>query len=56
VPTDFRQLLARSPALATAWHAALRRHFLWAIDAGYAVTGLHRDPLTSRSFYTLQAE
>src|SRR5258705_339412 len=56
VPTDFRQLLARSPTRATAWHAALRRHFLWALDAGYVVTGLHRDPLSSRSFYTLAAE
>jgi chorismate synthase len=56
VPTDFRRLLARSPAMATAWHAALRRHFVWALDAGYVVTGLHRDPLTSRSFYTLAAE
>jgi chorismate synthase len=56
VPADFRQLLARSPAVATAWHAALRRHFKWALDAGYVVTGLHRDPLTSRSFYTLEAE
>jgi chorismate synthase len=56
VPADFRQLLARSPASAAAWHAALRQHFTWALDAGYTVTGLHRDPLTSRSFYTLQAQ
>lgn len=55
VPTDFRQLIARSPAIAIAWHTALREHFLWALGAGYVVTGLHRDPLTSRSFYTLQA-
>ena len=55
VPSDFRQLLARSPALATAWHAALRRHFTWALGAGYATTGLHRDPLSSRCFYTMEA-
>jgi chorismate synthase len=55
VPTDFRQLIARSPETAVAWHDALRGHFLWALGAGYVVTGLHRDPLTSRSFYTLQA-
>jgi predicted GNAT superfamily acetyltransferase len=55
VPADFRQLLARAPATAADWHDALRRHFLWALGAGYVVTGLLRDPLTSRSFYTLQA-
>ncbi len=55
VPTDFRQLIARSPAAAVAWHHALREHFLWALGAGYVVTGLQRDSLNSRSFYTLQA-
>ena len=55
VPTDFRQVLGRSPTTAREWHAALRRHFAWALDSGYTVTGLHRDPLSSRSFYTLQA-
>ncbi len=55
VPTDFRQLLARAPGTAADWHGALRRHFLWALGAGYVVTGLLRDPLTSRSFYTLEA-
>ena len=55
VPADFRQVLARSPALAREWHAAVRRHFIWALDSGYTVTGLHRDPVSSRSFYTLQA-
>lgn len=55
IPTDFRQLLVRSPAIAIAWHGALREHFLWALGAGYVVTGLHRDPLNSRSFYMLQA-
>lgn len=55
VPTDFRQLLADSPKVATAWHGTLRGHFLWALGAGYVVTGLLRDPLGSRSFYTLRA-
>ena len=55
VPSDFRQLIARSPAIAIAWHGALREHFLWALAAGYVVTGLQRDPLNARSFYTLQA-
>jgi predicted GNAT superfamily acetyltransferase len=56
VPADFRQLLAQSPARAASWHAAVRRHFTWALAAGYTVTGLQRDPLSSRSFYTLQSE
>jgi predicted GNAT superfamily acetyltransferase len=56
VPTDFRQILSRSPTVAASWHASLRRHFTWALGAGYTVTGLHRDPLSSRSFYTLQSE
>lgn len=55
VPTDFRQVVARSPASAITWHDALRRHFLWALAAGYVVTGLRRDALTSRSYYTLEA-
>ena len=55
IPTDFRVLVARSPAIAIAWHDAVREHFLWALGAGYVVTGLRRDPLNSRSFYTLQA-
>jgi chorismate synthase len=53
VPSDFAQLIARAPATASAWHAALRRHFTWALGDGYAVTGLHRDPRTSRTYYTL---
>ena len=55
VPTDFRQLATESPKVATAWHHSLRGHFLWALGAGYVVTGFQRDPLGSRSFYTLQA-
>lgn len=56
VPTDFVQVLAASPATAAAWHSAIRRHFLWALHNRYAVTGLHRDLVTSRSFYTLELE
>jgi chorismate synthase len=55
VPSDFAELIARSPATAAAWHAALRRHFTWALDAGYEVTGLQRDHLGSRTYYTLVA-
>jgi chorismate synthase len=53
VPTDFTQLLADAPADAKAWHAATREHFQWALANGYIVTGLGRDPATSRSFYVL---
>jgi predicted GNAT superfamily acetyltransferase len=56
VPADFRLLLSRSPALATAWHAALRRHFTWALASGYTVTGLQRDAVASRCFYTLEKQ
>lgn len=56
VPTDFERVRAISPATAALWHSAIRRHFQWALRNGYAVTGLHRDPVTSRSFYTLDRE
>jgi predicted GNAT superfamily acetyltransferase len=54
VPADFAQLLADAPADARAWHAATRRHFQWALAHGYTVTGLRRDPETSRCFYMLE--
>jgi predicted GNAT superfamily acetyltransferase len=54
VPSDFPQLLAQSPRAAKAWHEAVRTHFLWALDSGYTVTGLHRDSVTSRSFYVAE--
>ena len=53
VPTDIQQVIEQSRATAAAWRAALRTHFEWALRSGYAVTGLHRDPVTSRSFYAL---
>lgn len=53
VPSDFQQLLAEAPRAARAWHAAVREHFMWALGKGYVVTGLHRDPISSRSFYVL---
>jgi len=56
VPTDFAQVLVASPTTAAAWHSAVRRHFQWALRNHYSVTGLHRDPLTSRSFYTLELQ
>jgi len=56
VPTDFTQLLADVPADARLWHAATREHFQWALANAYAVTGLRRDPATSRSFYLLELQ
>lgn len=54
IPSDFQQLLALSPRAAAAWHAAVRIQFLWALAKGYTVTGLYREPASSRSFYVLQ--
>ena len=55
IPTDFQRLMARSAASAAEWHASVRRHLQWALTHGYDVTGLHRDAVTSRSFYVLTA-
>jgi predicted GNAT superfamily acetyltransferase len=55
IPTDFQHLMAASATSAVAWHANVRTHLQWALAQGYAVTGLHRDAVTSRSFYVLAA-
>ena len=54
VPSDFQELLARSPSSAVRWHGALSQQFLWALGEGYVVTGLHRDRFTARSYYLLE--
>lgn len=54
VPSEFQRLIEQSPRSARAWHGAVRDHFLWALGDGYAVTALHRDPVTSRSYYVLE--
>lgn len=54
IPTDFAQLLADSPSEARAWHTATREAFQWAFANRYVVTGLRRDPTTTRSFYILE--
>jgi predicted GNAT superfamily acetyltransferase len=54
VPADFAQLLADAPADAKAWHVATREHIQWTLAHGYIVTGLRRDPVTSRCFYMLE--
>jgi predicted GNAT superfamily acetyltransferase len=54
IPTDILQVIERSPDEASAWRQAVRGHFLRALGLGYEVTGLHREPVTSRSFYVLE--
>ncbi|MGI8510744.1 MAG: hypothetical protein ACR2MQ_15660 [Gemmatimonadaceae bacterium] len=56
IPADIQRVIARSPTEAETWRWSVRRHFEWALGKGYAVTSLHRDPVTSRSFYTLELE
>lgn len=56
IPADIQQVIARSPTEAETWRWSVRDHFEWALGHDYAVTGLHRDPVTSRSFYTLELE
>ena len=53
IPTDIRQVIEHSPANAAAWRQSVRGYFQWALGAGYEVTGLHREPVTSRCFYSL---
>jgi predicted GNAT superfamily acetyltransferase len=53
IPSDFPRLLVQSPTEATAWHGAVRRHFMWALHAGYTVTGLLQHATSERVFYTL---
>jgi predicted GNAT superfamily acetyltransferase len=54
IPADFQLLAAQAIDRAARWHAATRAHFEWALLNRYAVTGLHRDPVSSRAFYVLE--
>jgi len=56
VPADIQIIVERSPAEAAKWRASVREHFEWGLGNGYTVTGLHRDRVSSRSFYTLELE
>ena len=53
IPTDIRQVIDQSPANAAAWRHSVREYFQWALGEGYEVTGLYRDSVTSRAFYSL---
>jgi chorismate synthase len=55
IPTEFQQLMRSAAARATEWHTSVGSALHWALARGYQVTGLHRDAVTSRSFYVLTA-
>ncbi|MEP7001240.1 MAG: hypothetical protein ABI969_12225, partial [bacterium] len=54
VPSDVQQVIARSPGAAAHWRESVRKYFQWGLARGYEVTGIQRDPVTSRSFYILE--
>jgi chorismate synthase len=54
IPAEFQQLAVQAPDRAALWHAAVRTHFEWALQHGYEVTRLQRDPVTSRAFYVFE--
>jgi predicted GNAT superfamily acetyltransferase len=56
IPPDIQLVAAHAINRAAAWHAATRSHFEWALQQGYTVTALHRDPVTSRAFYVLERQ
>jgi predicted GNAT superfamily acetyltransferase len=56
VPNDISEIAANLPSAAAEWQASIRQHFQWALKSGYTVTGLQRDSVTSRSFYTLKLD
>ncbi|MEP6729896.1 MAG: GNAT family N-acetyltransferase [bacterium] len=53
IPTDIHQVMEQTPETAAAWRQSVRSHFQWALENGYEATALYREPVTSRSFYTL---
>jgi chorismate synthase len=53
IPADIRLILETSPAEAAAWRGAVRGNFEWALGNSYEVAGLYREPVSSRSYYTL---
>lgn len=54
VPSDISQVRAQSPSIAVSWRDSVRQHLQWGLAHGYGIAGLHREALTSRSFYVLQ--
>jgi predicted GNAT superfamily acetyltransferase len=56
IPGDIQLVAAQAIERAADWRAATRTHFEWALQQGYAVTALYRDPVTSRAFYVLELQ
>ena len=54
VPWDLQEVVADSPVKAREWRSATRRHFQWALQNRYAVTGLHRDSNARRAFFMIE--
>lgn len=53
IPGDVLQVIATSPDAAARWRDSVREYFQWGLAQGYAVKGMLRDPVASRSFYIL---
>ena len=54
IPTDFFEVVAHAPDTAVAWRDRVRADMQWALAQGCDVIGIHRDVVTSRTFYVLQ--
>ena len=54
IPSDVRQVIEHAPDAALPWRESVREHFQWALAHAYEVTGIHREPVGSRSFYILR--
>lgn len=51
IPADILTVTSRSVDEARRWRLGVRDHFHWALDRGYVVNGVHRDPASARTFY-----
>ncbi len=56
IPCDIRAVSAESAAHAAQWRESVRRHFRWALDHHYEVTGVERDSQAARCYYALTRE
>jgi predicted GNAT superfamily acetyltransferase len=54
IPWDLQEVVATSAVDAREWREATRQDFQSALQAGYAVTRLHRDVARCRAFYVLE--
>lgn len=54
VPLDVHALLRADAADARRWRRETRHAWQWALGAGYAVTGFHRDRDAERGYYLLE--